>query len=57
MSQLTLNRFRGDTLFELVARLLVTVGGGVIGMAVWYVFYPPFKYTIQFNRLPSKVHI
>ncbi|KAF9527658.1 hypothetical protein CPB83DRAFT_384639 [Crepidotus variabilis] len=37
MSQLTLNRFRGDTLFELVVRLLVTFGGGITGMVIWYI--------------------
>ncbi|CCM03488.1 uncharacterized protein FIBRA_05622 [Fibroporia radiculosa] len=37
MGQLTLMRFRGDTTFALVARLMSTFVGGVIGMLLWYI--------------------
>jgi hypothetical protein len=37
MGQLTLARFRGDTTFGLVARLISTFTGGLIGTAMWYV--------------------
>lgn len=37
MAQMTLARFRGDTAFELVARLLSTLGGCVTGLAMWCV--------------------
>ncbi|TFY51396.1 hypothetical protein EVJ58_g10592, partial [Rhodofomes roseus] len=37
MGQLTLARFRGDTTFALVARLLCTLFGGVTGMVIWYI--------------------
>lgn len=36
MGQLTLSRFRGDTTFEFVMRLLSTLFGGITGLAVWY---------------------
>lgn len=38
MGQLTLARFRGDTTFGLVARILSTFLGGVAGMVMWYAF-------------------
>lgn len=38
MGQLTLARFRGDTTFALVARVLSTFLGGVVGMVMWYTF-------------------
>lgn len=37
MGQLTLARFRGDTTFALVARLISTFLGGVLGMLLWCV--------------------
>ncbi|KAH9933951.1 uncharacterized protein BXZ73DRAFT_45967 [Epithele typhae] len=37
MGQLTLARFRGDTTFGLVARILSTFIGGLVGTAMWYV--------------------
>ncbi|KAF9813949.1 hypothetical protein IEO21_05385 [Rhodonia placenta] len=37
MGQLTLARFRGDTTFALVARLISTFLGGVLGMLLWYI--------------------
>lgn len=37
MGQLTLARFRGDTTFALVARVLSTLFGGLTGMVIWYV--------------------
>lgn len=37
MGQLTLARFRGDTTFALVTRLVCTFLGGVLGMLLWYV--------------------
>jgi hypothetical protein len=37
MGQLTLARFRGDTTFGLVARLISTFTGGLIGTAMWYI--------------------
>ncbi|KAI0917777.1 hypothetical protein AcV7_007101 [Taiwanofungus camphoratus] len=37
MGQLTLARFRGDTTFALVARLVSTFLGGLVGMVIWYI--------------------
>ena len=37
MGQLTLARFRGDTTFGLVARIVSTFMGGVVGTVVWYI--------------------
>ncbi len=37
MGQLTLARFRGDTVFALVARVLSTFGGCVLGLVLWYI--------------------
>ena len=37
MGQLTLARFRGDTTFGLVARIVSTFGGGLTGATVWHV--------------------
>ena len=37
MGQLTLARFRGDTVFALFARLISTLGGVIIGMVMWCV--------------------
>ncbi|KAF8642481.1 hypothetical protein AX16_009482 [Volvariella volvacea WC 439] len=37
MGQLTIARFRGDTAFGLVARIMSTFGGGVVGIAMWYI--------------------
>ncbi|EPQ61261.1 hypothetical protein GLOTRDRAFT_54150 [Gloeophyllum trabeum ATCC 11539] len=37
MGQLTLVRFRGDTTFGLVARIMSTFLGGVVGTAMWYI--------------------
>lgn len=37
MGQLTLARFRGDTTFGLVARIVSTLMGGLIGTAMWYI--------------------
>jgi 4-amino-4-deoxy-L-arabinose transferase-like glycosyltransferase len=37
MGQLTLARFRGDTAFGLVARLISTFFGGLLGMVIWYI--------------------
>ena len=37
MGQLTLARFRGDTTFGLVARIISTFGGGLTGAAVWHI--------------------
>ncbi|KAI0820568.1 hypothetical protein BC628DRAFT_1330069 [Trametes gibbosa] len=37
MGQLTLARFRGDTTFGLVARIVSTFMGGLIGTAMWYI--------------------
>jgi len=36
MGQMTLARFRGDTAFELVVRILSTFFGGVVGICMWY---------------------
>jgi hypothetical protein len=35
MGQLTIARFRGDTTFGLVARILATFLGSVVGMVLW----------------------
>ncbi|KAI1785560.1 hypothetical protein LXA43DRAFT_1037284 [Ganoderma leucocontextum] len=37
MGQLTLARFRGDTIFALVSRVLSTTLGGALGLALWYI--------------------
>ncbi|TFK48067.1 hypothetical protein OE88DRAFT_1635639 [Heliocybe sulcata] len=37
MGQLTLVRFRGDTTFGLVARIMSTFLGGVVGVVMWYI--------------------
>ena len=37
MGQLTLSRFRGDTTFGLVARIVSTFTGCLIGLVMWYV--------------------
>ncbi|KAI0653782.1 hypothetical protein C8Q70DRAFT_927041 [Cubamyces menziesii] len=37
MGQLTLARFRGDTTFGLVARIISTFMGGLVGAAMWYI--------------------
>lgn len=37
MGQLTLARFRGDTTFGLVARIVSTFMGGCVGTVVWYI--------------------
>ncbi|KAI9062294.1 hypothetical protein FKP32DRAFT_1677443 [Trametes sanguinea] len=37
MGQLTLARFRGDTTFGLVARIISTFMGGLVGTAMWYI--------------------
>ncbi|KAL1742869.1 hypothetical protein HDZ31DRAFT_42289 [Schizophyllum fasciatum] len=37
IGQLTLMRFRGDTTFGLVSRILTTFGGGLLGTVVWYI--------------------
>ncbi|KAI8969682.1 hypothetical protein BD414DRAFT_256336 [Trametes punicea] len=37
MGQLTLARFRGDTTFGLVARIISTLMGGLVGTAMWYI--------------------
>lgn len=44
MGQLTLARFRGDTTFGLVARIVSTFMGGVIGTTMWYAYiiHPEF---------------
>jgi hypothetical protein len=35
MGQLTVARFRGDTAFGLISRILSTFAGGLIGMVMW----------------------
>lgn len=37
MGQLTLSRFRGDTTFGLVARIVSTFTGCLIGVVMWWV--------------------
>lgn len=37
MGQLTLARFRGDTTFGLVARIVSTFAGGLTGAAIWHI--------------------
>ncbi|EDQ99398.1 uncharacterized protein LACBIDRAFT_316563 [Laccaria bicolor S238N-H82] len=37
MGQVTLSRFRGDTTYSLIARLVATFGGGVSGAVLWYI--------------------
>jgi Fusaric acid resistance protein-like len=36
MGQLALARFRGDTTFSLVARIISTFSGGLTGAAIWH---------------------
>lgn len=38
MAQLTLCRFRGDTAFGFVTRIISTIVGGIIGTVMWFVF-------------------
>lgn len=35
--QTTLSRFRGDTVFGLLSRILSTFFGGLTGVAMWYI--------------------
>ena len=37
MGQLTISRFRGDTTFGLVARIISTFLGGLTGTVMWYI--------------------
>jgi Fusaric acid resistance protein-like len=37
MGQLTLARFRGDTTFGLVARIISTFAGGLTGATIWHI--------------------
>lgn len=37
MGQLTIARFRGDTAFGLVSRLLSTFYGVIVGLVMWWV--------------------
>ncbi|KAI0318442.1 hypothetical protein OF83DRAFT_1242217 [Amylostereum chailletii] len=37
MGQLTISRFRGDTVFGLVGRIKSTFFGGLVGAAMWYI--------------------
>jgi len=37
LGQTTLSRFRGDTIFGLIARIMSTFFGGIVGMLVWYI--------------------
>ncbi|KII83920.1 hypothetical protein PLICRDRAFT_179954 [Plicaturopsis crispa FD-325 SS-3] len=37
MGQLTIARFRGDTTFGLVSRIISTSLGGLVGMTLWYI--------------------
>ncbi|KAF8344985.1 hypothetical protein F5887DRAFT_968850 [Amanita rubescens] len=37
MGQLTLSRFRGDTTFVFISRIIATFSGGVLGMVIWYI--------------------
>jgi len=55
MGQLTLARFRGDTTFGLVARIVSTFSGGVIGMVMWCVAFPTFSSLYSLPVL--QVHI
>lgn len=38
MGQLTIQRFRGDTVFGTSARIVSTFFGGIVGMVMWYVY-------------------
>ena len=37
IGQLTLSRFRGDTIFGLFSRVLSTFIGGILGTVMWYI--------------------
>ncbi|THU98769.1 hypothetical protein K435DRAFT_720372 [Dendrothele bispora CBS 962.96] len=37
MAQLTIARFRGDTTFGQITRILCTFLGGIVGMLIWYI--------------------
>ncbi|KAG6856698.1 hypothetical protein H0H87_001739 [Tephrocybe sp. NHM501043] len=41
MGQVTIARFQGDTTFALIARVLATFLGGVLGTVMWYVSLSP----------------
>lgn len=38
MAQITSARFRGDTAFGFFARVISTIGGGIIGVIIWCTF-------------------
>jgi hypothetical protein len=40
MGQLTISRFRGDTAFGFVARIISTFFGGLVGLIMWFVNLP-----------------
>ena len=46
MGQLTLARFRGDTTFGLVTRIISTFVGGIIGTVMWFVFPQIHAYNV-----------
>jgi hypothetical protein len=50
MGQLTLARFRGDTAFGLISRVLSTFAGGLIGMVMWFVFRANFEVALLANH-------
>src|SRR5258705_11920020 len=37
MGQLAISRFRGETTFNLVARIISTFLGGLVGAVMWYI--------------------
>ena len=37
MGQLTISRFRGDTAFGFVSRIISTFLGGLVGLVMWFV--------------------
>ena len=44
MGQLTIARFRGDTTFGLVARIMSTFFGSILGMLMWYAVSPRYSF-------------
>jgi len=52
MGQLTLARFRGDTVFGLASRLLSTFFGGLTGLVIWYVLSP---YSFQGKQMTTSI--
>jgi hypothetical protein len=54
MGQLTISRFRGDTAFGFVARIISTFFGGLAGLVMWSVIS---LFDLRLTAKISQVHI